>query len=111
MKAVIQRVREASVHVAGKEISRIGPGILTLLGVAKGDDESKVAKMIQKILQLRIFEDSDGKMNLSLLDTKGGHLLVSQFTCSGTVLREGDPLLWRQSDQSLQKYSMKGRWS
>jgi D-tyrosyl-tRNA(Tyr) deacylase len=83
MKAVIQRVKEASIRVDGKEVSRIDRGILTLLGIGRGDDESKLRKMIQKIAQLRIFPDSEGKMNLSLLDIRGAHLIVSQFTLLG----------------------------
>lgn len=80
MKAVIQRVSRASVSVAGELISSIGPGVVTLLGVCKGDTEEKLEKMIRKICELRIFEDTAGKMNLSLLDVKGSHLIVSQFT-------------------------------
>lgn len=83
MKAVIQRVKHAAVAVDGQEVSRIELGILTLLGVAKGDDEAKLAKMIQKICDLRIFEDEHGKMNLCLKDVKGSHLIVSQFTLLG----------------------------
>ncbi len=80
MKAVIQRVSAAQVEVKGELVSKIGPGILTLLGVQKGDDAAKLEKLIQKILDFRIFEDEAGKMNLSLKDTKGEHLIVSQFT-------------------------------
>lgn len=80
MKAVIQRVQRASVVVDGQIISTIGKGILTLLGVAPGDDETKAAKLMEKIVNLRIFEDSAGKMNLSLKDVGGEHLIVSQFT-------------------------------
>ena len=83
MKAVIQRVKEASVVVDTKTISQIGPGILTLLGIEKGDFFEAVEKGIQKILDLRIFEDENHKMNLSLKDIKGEHLIVSQFTLLG----------------------------
>ena len=83
MKAVIQRVKEASVQVDGVEVSRIERGILTLLGVAKGDDETQLGKLIAKICDLRIFEDDAGKMNLSLKDVGGAHLIVSQFTLLG----------------------------
>lgn len=80
MKAVIQRVKEAGVIVDGAEVSRIGRGLLTLLGVARGDDEAKLGKLIAKICELRIFEDEQGKMNRSLKDVAGAHLIVSQFT-------------------------------
>lgn len=83
MKAVIQRVKQASVTVDGKVVSQIEHGILTLLGVAKGDDETKLQKLISKICELRIFEDDAGKMNLALKDVKGSHLIVSQFTLLG----------------------------
>jgi D-tyrosyl-tRNA(Tyr) deacylase len=83
MRAVIQRVRQAAVVVDGKEVSRIERGILTLLGVAKGDDEARLQKLITKICDLRIFEDDAGKMNLSLKDVGGAHLIVSQFTLLG----------------------------
>jgi D-tyrosyl-tRNA(Tyr) deacylase len=83
MLAVIQRVREAAVHVDGREVSRIGPGILTLIGVEKGDTEEQARKLVEKIIHLRIFEDAEGKMNLSLLDSQGSHMVVSQFTLAG----------------------------
>lgn len=80
MRAVIQRVRSASVTVDGVEISRIGRGLAILFGVGKGDDESGLKKLAGKIANLRIFEDEQGKMNLSLLDIKAEALVVSQFT-------------------------------
>lgn len=83
MKAVIQRVKSAEVHVDGKSISKIDRGILTLLGVEKGDDEARMKKLVQKICELRIFEDDAGKMNLSLHEIGGEHLMVSQFTLAG----------------------------
>lgn len=83
MRAVIQRVKQAAVVVDGREVSRIERGILTLLGVAKGDDEARLAKLVAKICDLRIFEDEAGKMNLSLKDVGGSHLIVSQFTLLG----------------------------
>ena len=83
MRAVIQRVTQASVSVDGAEVSSIGKGLLTLLGIHKGDDLEKVRKMITRICELRIFEDDQGKMNQSLLEIGGEHLIVSQFTLAG----------------------------
>src|SRR5512137_1055885 len=80
MKAVIQRVDHAWVSIDGIEISRIGAGLLVLLGVEKGDDEKDADFLLDKMIQLRIFEDGEGKMNLSLLDVSGELLVVSQFT-------------------------------
>lgn len=83
MKAVIQRVTQAAVEVEGRCVGRIGRGLLVLLGVAKGDAEPDVRYMVEKIPNLRIFSDSHGKMNLSLLDVGGAVLVVSQFTLLG----------------------------
>lgn len=80
MRAVLQRVREASVTVEGQLVGQIGPGLLVLLGVGKGDTEADLAFMVDKIPQLRIFEDDAGKMNRSLLDGSKALLCVSQFT-------------------------------
>ena len=80
MKAVIQRVRSASVTVEGERISEIGGGLLILLGVAEGDTERDAEVLADKIANLRIFSDSEGKMNLSLLTVGGAALVVSQFT-------------------------------
>jgi len=80
MKAVIQRVDSASVSVRGSEISRIGAGLLVLLGVETGDSEKDADFLLDKIIHLRIFEDGEGKMNRSLVDISGELLVVSQFT-------------------------------
>lgn len=80
MRAVVQRVSRASVSVEGVQIAQIGVGLLVLLGVAGGDDESQADYLAEKIVGLRIFEDSAGKMNLSLQDRGGELLVVSQFT-------------------------------
>jgi D-aminoacyl-tRNA deacylase len=80
VRAILQRVKEANVKVDGQIVSEIGRGIVTLLGVEKGDTEEQVRRMIEKIVQLRIFEDSEGKMNLSLIDKGFEHLIISQFT-------------------------------
>ncbi|MCU0228254.1 MAG: D-aminoacyl-tRNA deacylase [Bryobacterales bacterium] len=83
MRAVIQRVSEASVTVEGAVTGEIGQGILVYLGVGKGDTQQKADALLDKILQLRIFPDQAGKMNRSLLDVSGGLLVVSQFTLMG----------------------------
>ncbi|MFO0594548.1 MAG: D-aminoacyl-tRNA deacylase [Myxococcaceae bacterium] len=80
MRAVLQRVKEASVTVDGQVVGAIGPGLLVLLGVGKGDGEADLDFMVDKIPQLRIFEDEAGKMNRSLLDGSKQLLAVSQFT-------------------------------
>src|SRR5882672_3270119 len=83
MKAVIQRVTRASVHVEGKTVGQIEYGLLALLGVAKGDGETDGRFLVEKIRTLRIFSDEQGKMNCSLVDIGGSVLLVSQFTLLG----------------------------
>ena len=80
MRAVIQRVSWARVAVGESVVGEIGPGLLILLGVGQGDDESVAHVLAKKISRLRIFEDEAGKMNRSLLDVGGGCLVVSQFT-------------------------------
>ena len=91
MRALIQRVKWARVHVDGTCVGEIGPGILTFLGVGQGDTEKELDWTLTKILNLRIFEDETGKMNLSLLDVKGEHLIVSQFTLYGDTRKGNRP--------------------
>lgn len=80
MKFVIQRVTHADVVVDGNEIGRIGKGFMVLIGVSKEDDKTIADKMVDKMIKLRIFEDENGKTNLSLDDVDGELLLISQFT-------------------------------
>ena len=80
MKALVQRVREASVTVDAAVIGRIGPGMLVLLCAERGDTEAQADRMLAKILKLRIFGDAAGKMNVNLQDVAGALLVVSQFT-------------------------------
>ncbi|MBU1052606.1 MAG: D-tyrosyl-tRNA(Tyr) deacylase [Proteobacteria bacterium] len=83
MRAVVQRVKKSFVEVNGKTISEIDAGLLVLLGVAKDDTKKDADFLADKISNLRIFEDEQGKMNRSLIDTKGEMLVVSQFTLLG----------------------------
>lgn len=83
MRAVVQRVRQASVTVANEICGKIGPGLLIFLGVGQTDVEKDVSFMVDKIINLRIFEDGQGLMNHSLLDVGGELLVVSQFTLFG----------------------------
>ena len=91
MKTVIQRVTSASVEVAGEVVGAIGPGILVLLGVEKGDRERDADWLAEKITALRIFEDEAGKMNRSLLEIGGELLAVSQFTLAGNCAKGRRP--------------------
>ncbi len=91
MKAVIQRVTSASVAVGGETVGAIGCGIVVLLGVEKGDKESKADWLAEKIVNLRMFSDDAGKMNLSVQDTSGSLLIVSQFTLAGNCSKGKRP--------------------
>ena len=83
MKAVLQRVSRANVTVGGEVVGQIGRGLLVLLGVEQGDKEADAHQLADKTIQLRIFDDADGKMNLSLAEVSGAMLVVSQFTLLG----------------------------
>lgn len=91
MRAVIQRVSRASVSVRDEIVGRIGGGLLVLLGVASGDDEAAAEYLTEKTLGLRVFEDEAGKMNLSVADSGGAVLVVSQFTLYGDVRKGKRP--------------------
>lgn len=80
MIALIQRVTDASVTVAGERVGAIGPGLLVLLGVERDDDQARADKLLNKVLGYRVFADDQGKMNLNLRQAGGGLLVVSQFT-------------------------------
>ena len=91
MRAVVQRVKRCRVIVDGNSVGQIGPGLLVLLGVSKEDTEAAADYLAEKITGLRIFEDDDGKMNLSVQDKRGELLVVSQFTLYGDVRRGKRP--------------------
>jgi D-aminoacyl-tRNA deacylase len=91
VRALVQRVSEASVTVDGAEVARIGRGLLVLLGVRRGDDEAAADRIASKLLALRVFEDADGKMNLSVRDVDGELLVVSQFTLYGDARKGNRP--------------------
>ena len=87
MRAVAQRVSRASIEVGGERVGEMGPGLLALVGVARGDAAQDARKLADKLVHLRVFPDSEGKMNLSLLDTGGTLGVVSQFTLLGSSAR------------------------
>ena len=80
MIGLLQRVRRAAVEVAGETVASIGPGLLVLVGVQRGDGEAQGQRLLERLLGYRVFADAEGRMNLSLRDIKGGLLLVPQFT-------------------------------
>ena len=91
MRVVVQRVSRAKVTVEGRVTGEIGPGLMILLGVGKEDTSPVAAAMAEKVANLRIFEDEQGKMNRSLLDVKGSALVVSQFTLYGDARGQRRP--------------------
>jgi D-aminoacyl-tRNA deacylase len=100
MRAVIQRVLEASVTIEGETISRIGPGLLILLGIEEIDDATDGDWLAGKIAKMRIFGDSEGKMNLSVMDIGGEILVVSQFTLHGSTKKGNRPSFIRSAAPS-----------
>lgn len=101
MKAVIQRVLGASVKVDGKTVGEIDKGLLVLLGVMEGDTEKEAALMAGKIAKLRIFEDENEKMNLSVQDVNGSILSVSQFTLCADVKKGNRPSFTPSADPDI----------
>jgi D-tyrosyl-tRNA(Tyr) deacylase len=91
VRAVVQRVREAAVEVEGREVASIGRGLLVLLAVRSGDGPEQADRMAGKLERLRVFEDADGKMNLSVRDIEGELLVVSQFTLYGDARKGNRP--------------------
>lgn len=91
MRAVVQRTRHSQVVIAGEKTAAIGTGLMVLLGIKKGDTMGEAEYMMDKILNLRIFEDAAGKMNRSLLEIKGEVLMVSQFTLYGDARKGRRP--------------------
>jgi len=91
VKAVVQRVRHACVSVGGERIAQIGAGMVVLLGVAEGDSEKQARWMADKLASLRFFEDEQGKMNLSIQETGGSALCISQFTLLGACRKGRRP--------------------
>ena len=93
MRAVVQRVSRAQVTVEGRVTGQIGAGLMILLGVGREDSSAVAASMAEKVANLRIFEDEQGKMNKSLLGVKGAALVVSQFTLYGDARGQRRPSL------------------
>jgi D-tyrosyl-tRNA(Tyr) deacylase len=91
MRAVVQRVSRASVTVEGERVASIGPGLLVLLGVQRGDGEQEAERLSRKLLTLRIFEDGEGRMNLPVGEAGGEILCVSNFTLYGDARRGNRP--------------------
>ena len=91
MRTVIQRVRHASVSVEGKEVSSIGQGLLILLGIESADTEEDIQWLCRKVLALRIFDDTDGVMNRSVIDVAGDIIVVSQFTLFASYKKGNRP--------------------
>jgi len=101
LKAIIQRVSRAEVRVNGRMIGEIGPGVVTLLGVARGDCLETAEQLIAKIVRLRLFSDDNDKMNRSLIDIQGEHLIVSQFTLYGDCRKGNRPSFGEAAEPQL----------
>ncbi|MCJ7580063.1 MAG: D-aminoacyl-tRNA deacylase [Candidatus Aminicenantes bacterium] len=101
MKIVLQRVKKASVEIGGKVHCRIDQGVCLFVGVEKGDSLDEATRLAQKIVDLRIFPDAQGKMNLSLLEKRGKVLAVSQFTLAGSTAKGRRPSFDRAEEPQL----------
>ena len=101
MRVLLQRVRHASVTIEGVEKSRIGPGMLLLLGIEKEDGDEDIDWLVRKLLSLRIYEDAEGKMNRSILDVGGEALVVSQFTLHARVKKGTRPSFERAAHPDI----------
>lgn len=101
MRAVLQRVRSCEVAVGGVPLSSIGEGLLVLLGVARGDGERELAWMADKVLNIRLFPDSSGRMNHSVLEAGGQIMVVSQFTLLGDCRKGRRPSFFGAEDPAL----------
>jgi D-tyrosyl-tRNA(Tyr) deacylase len=91
VRAVVQRVREASVAVSGEVVAAVGPGFLVLLGIGRGDDPTGAKRLAERIARLRVFADDEGRFDRSLLDVEGACLVVSQFTLIADTRRGNRP--------------------
>ena len=103
MITVLQRVQHAKVEIDGKTVGATEQGLLILLGVAEGDTRVEADKLVKKIANLRIFEDENGKMNLSLLDIGGGVLVVSQFTLHASTRKGNRPSYIKAAPEAISR--------
>jgi len=106
MRIVLQRVSEASVSISGQTVGQIGKGLLVLLGIESDDTQEDADWLLQKMIQMRIFNDSEGKMNLSLQDVQGALLIVSQFTLHASTKKGNRPSFIRAArpEQAIPLY-------
>lgn len=101
MRALIQRVSEASVSISGSVVGEIGAGLLTLLAVERGDGRAQAQRMVERLLSYRVFADDQGRMNRSVNDIAGGLLLVSQFTLAADTRKGSRPGFSRAADPGV----------
>jgi len=116
VKALLQRVTRASVSIGGEVVGKIGPGLVVLVGVASGDAESEAQYLAQRTVNMRIFPDEEGKLNLSVLDIKGELLVVSQFTLLADTRKGRRPSFVEaappaQAEELIEKFIAEARTS